>query len=347
MNQLTKISFTCVLSLHLISGGCNFNAKKTVAICDSPPISVDTRFPNRAQDTAFETVSNISFTSEDEITLSGWVRKEQKLKSDADISTFRSIRVDTTGNQTVIINDALQPISVLKCSGNCVQTAFAESPNHKWQLATVYPATSTHSELWLLGKNQQIQISKFTPYDLRWEWSKDGDILWLTHAGIESGRDSLLIWLDELPKSVDSSSNSQINPTSHRISFSPTNKDFLLAGSNKNYLANGELQRIDLLSKSLNTTSLVTVSNTLIDIFWNPSSSEHILVFVESNGLSFKSENGQEVLRLSKENFDDLFGKTGMAIRNYFSSSSLFAVSKSQAKLAIHLDKLDIFTCKS
>lgn len=127
------------------------------------------------------------------------------------------------------------------CDGDCPLEVVSASPGGNTQLLQVTEAPSEYQGLWLGNEESLTNLVPYVPVYSRWEWSSDGQLLWLIYTlqdltGETFGLESMVVDISsmEAPVVLYQSSDSEISdaenrlsPIEYEIAFSPEEKTVL------------------------------------------------------------------------------------------------------------------------
>lgn len=194
------------------------------------------------------------------------------------------------------------------CLGNCPIEVIGQSPNEEWQLVQV--SDWTESRVWLVGKDEMVQLVGYVPAFSTWSWSNDSTLLWFTHSVYDFGYQTLLVQLS--PSSVVVLSEGQgknkvlFDATHYLLAFSPLEKTVFATPSEEAFPQTDELFFFDLNQYpfQIGNPEIVIGIETVI---WNEATQSYLLLVIQENGLEIRNILGTVLVKVPITTFEEIF----------------------------------------
>ncbi len=263
-------------------------------------------------------ILDLRFESEEVLTFEGWadrsnvplVPQTPEPTPDMMPGPIPSARVLFMAGQVNIPTSILEsrtlvfaPLLNNPCGEECPLEIINQSPDERWQLVQVSDWLREKIGIWLVGEKEMVQLIRYVPFGLDWQWARDSSMLWLEYSDPDRGGYALVVYPEDSITVKETEYGSPLDPTFYFPDFSPTEKIVLsTANSFEQGVDTDELLMLDLTDSFTQVTSIQVIPG-LISADWNDATQGYLLQIVnridrEILSVEIQNQNGQVLVTI-------------------------------------------------
>lgn len=261
-----------------------------------------------ARDTfGIQIMTSMTFLSDDKIEVGGWGNRldKQNLTSNGSgnsllpSDTYKLGHFNLGSGESLLLESEFTELLQNPCQDEfCIFEIVEQSPDGNWQLIRANKVVDGSGGIWLISKDDKVQLTDFPPARTVWSWSKDSEFLLFQHSQPEFGMGTLLIWLGDNPiiTKIAVSDSDPLESTFYHLAYSP--ESHMILSTAREYSADNaeKLYTIEILDNVTEVKNIEAIPN-LVKVEWDEgiydfllisSYDEYIEIKTLGEGISFK-----------------------------------------------------------